>query len=285
MALQYTYQFEAIGTPWSIDTAAKLSQAQKQAIHQLINEFDANYSRFRTDSLVSQARRNGAGTYTFPDTIKHLYDTYVLLEQATRGAVNPLVGETLEHFGYDAQYSLQAKSMSAVKPPSFAQTITRANNSLTYKRPALLDIGAIGKGYLVDLVADYLAPQYKEYVVEAGGDMRIACHEPYVIGLEDPSSDGQIIGTLSLQNQSICASSPNRRSWGKGLHHIIDATTGKPTASDIVATWAIAPTTLLADALTTALFFVPAAELQKVFGNFEYISMQRNGHVEHNIVT
>jgi len=282
MALAHTYNFEAIGTPWTIDTSKPLSLHEKQEIHALIDNFDRAYSRFRADSLVSIARQK-RGSYDFPATIGPLFDAYSALERATNGAVNPLVGEALEHLGYDAQYSLKPVTTQPVKPLRLHETVTRSGNTLTLQHPVLLDFGAVGKGYLVDLVAEYIAQHHEQYVVEAGGDMRIATSEPYTVGLENPLDTTEVIGTVSLQNASICASSPNRRTWGEGLHHIIDARTGKPTTSDIIATWAIAPSALQADALTSALFFTPAAELQDTFGNFTYMLIKSDGRVEHNI--
>lgn len=283
MPLQHTYQFEAIGTHWSIETAKALSQAETHRIHKIIDNFSGAYSRFRTDSLVSRARSEAPGSFTFPASIVTLHDTYVRLERATKGAVNPLVGGTLEQLGYDATYSLRLATSTAIKPPSLAKTIERSGTVLTYNQPVMLDVGAIGKGYLVDQVAAYLAKQHKHYVVDAGGDLAVATTKPYVIGLECPQDLDKVIGTVSLQHGSICGSAPNRRKWGEKLHHIIDARTGKPAESDIVATWAIADTTMLADALATALFFTPANVLQQQFGDFSYIIMRANSLLEHNV--
>ena len=65
---------------------------------------------------------------------------------------------------------------------------------------------------------------------------------------------------MPLRDGALAASAVNRRAWGDGLHHVIDALTGLPTAS-VVATWALAPDALHADGLATALFFDPAPEL------------------------
>jgi thiamine biosynthesis lipoprotein len=283
MSLQHAYQFEAIGTHWSIETIKTLSQVEIRHIHTIIDDFDSVYSRFRADSLVSRARSEAPGSFKFPDNIALLYDTYIQLEKTTNGAVNPLVGATLEHLGYDAAYSLRPVEATVPKPLSLAKTIERNGTMLAYNRPVLLDIGAIGKGYLVDQVATYLAKQHGQYIVDAGGDLAVATDQPYIIGLENPQNLDQVIGTLSLQHGSICGSAPNRRKWGEKLHHIIDARTGKPAESDIVATWAIADTTMLADALATALFFTSADVLHQQFGDFSYIIMRANSHLEHNI--
>lgn len=283
MTLKHNYQFEAIGTLWNVEVETPLSIAEKKRIHEIIDAFDKAYSRFRDDSLVSRARAKAPSSFTFPDSVVEIFDMYVQLECITGGAVNPLVGTRLEQLGYDAHYSLRPTKTPASRPGVLAQTISRSGTTLTYRQPALLDIGAIGKGYVVDKVAEYVGLRHTQYVVDAGGDMVVLTDVPYAVGLEHPLDFSRIIGTIPMQNKSICGSSPNRRSWGEGLHHIIDATTGQPVQSDCVATWAIADTTMLADALTTALFFVPATTLKQHFGEFQYIIMRANGAVEYTI--
>jgi thiamine biosynthesis lipoprotein len=77
---------------------------------------------------------------------------------------------------------------------------------------------------------------------------------------------------------AICSSATNRRVWGSGIHHVIDATTGLPT-SRVIATWAIAGTALEADGLATALFFADPARLGAEF-DFTYVRMLTGGTVE-----
>jgi thiamine biosynthesis lipoprotein len=86
------------------------------------------------------------------------------------------------------------------------------------------------------------------------------------------------IGVVNFGEGAICASSVNRRAWGDGLHHVIDATTGLPTAT-VIATWAIAPTALVADGVATALFFADADRLAEEFG-IRYVRMFSTGRVE-----
>ncbi len=72
----------------------------------------------------------------------------------------------------------------------------------------------------------------------------------------------------------------NRRAWGDGQHHIIDALTGQPTAA-VVAAWALAPTALVADGVATALFFDPDPDLLRRH-HVEYVRMYADGRVEHS---
>lgn len=274
------YTFEAIGTWWSIETGAPLSDAEKLELATAIQEFDTTYSRFRTDSLVMRARNGGA--HTFPPSIAALYDTYAKLEECTQGAVNPLVGASLEQLGYDAAYSLKQKGDAHIPPP-FAKNVSRSGNTLHFAHPALLDIGAIGKGYLVDILAKIVARTHPTYVIDGSGDIAVCKDTPDIIGFENPHDPNRVLGIVRLQNKSLCASATNRRAWGNGLHHIVDARTGKPADTDVIATWAIADTTMLADALATGLFFSPANTLQQAFGNFNYATIKKDGTIEHNI--
>ncbi len=59
---------------------------------------------------------------------------------------------------------------------------------------------------------------------------------------------------------ALCASATNRRAWGDGLHHVLDARTGVPVRS-VVATWAVGADAMRADAIATALFFEGGPEL------------------------
>ncbi len=251
-----SFVFEAIGTRWEIDIPEPSKDAAplREAILARIEIFDRNYSRFRTDSLVTRMARE-AGTYELPADAKPLFDLYEQLYRLTNGAFTPLIGRTLEDAGYDTSYSL--KPASIIRPPQPWEEVMRyAFPHLTLIEPALLDFGAAGKGYLVDLIGALLVEHGVEsFVIDAGGDILHRGPKSARIGLEDPAEPGKAVGAATIQNQSLCGSAGNRRTWG-AFHHTIDPRT-LTSPTDILATWAIASTTLLADALTTCLYLVP----------------------------
>src|SRR5689334_19623876 len=98
--------FDAIGTRWSIYVDGPLDSATLARVHGRIEAYDAVWSRFRADSLVSRMASE-AGTYRFPAEAGPLLDLYELLGRVTDGAVSPLVGRSLVRLGYDAGYSLR----------------------------------------------------------------------------------------------------------------------------------------------------------------------------------
>jgi thiamine biosynthesis lipoprotein len=273
------FAFEAIGAPWKITTPAPLSAATQKAIDKTIDEFDAVYSRFRADSLVSAVAAT-SGSWQFPANAAPLFELYRALYYATEGAMSPLVGARLEDLGYDRDYTLQPRN-EVVDVPVWDDIMHWDGTRLTTTSPALLDVGAAGKGYLVDLVAHVLRDAgVDEYLVDASGDLLHRGATPVRVGLEHPFDPTKAIGICELSNAALCASAPGRRAWGPGLHHILDATTGLPTET-VAATWALASTGLQADGLATALFFAAAPALGTRF-TFEYVRMFPDSRIEYS---
>ncbi len=247
------------------------------AIHERIARFDLTWSRFRDDSLVARIARE-PGVWPFPDEAPALFDIYRRLYAATDGAMTPLVGRALEELGYDRAYSLRP-SGTRTTVPAWEDAIAWDGSALSTVRPVTLDVGAAGKGYLVDIVAGMLdAAGHEEYIVDGSGDIRQRGAATMRVGLEHPLDTTKAIGIALVRDGAICSSATNRRRWGAGLHHVIDATTGLPT-NDVIATWAIAPTALEADGLSTALFFASPDRLAAEF-DFSYVRMFSTGRVE-----
>ncbi len=249
------HNFEAIGTSWTIEA----DEIDIEKIKARIAEYDKNYSRFRTDSLVWTMRT--PGSYILPDDAKEMFDLYQKLYLLTDGKMTPLIGEVMEKAGYDKDYSLVEKDPQPA--PLWDEAIEYDFPHITIKKPVLLDVGAIGKGYLIDIVGDMIEGNY---VIDAGGDIKIKGINQ-TIGLENPENTNQIVKTIDVKDRSIAGSSGNRRKWGR-FHHIIDPI--KVESPDhIKATWVVADTALLADALATALYFAKVEDLKKYF-EFEY---------------
>ena len=274
------FTFEAIGTTWNIDIFQSLSADDEQLlltrIQDRIEIFDKNYSRFRSDSLVTKMAKE-AGVYTVPADAERLFSIYRDLYIRTNGFFTPFVGTLLADAGYDAQYSLQQKKTLEI-PPAWENVMTYTHPYLTVKEPTLLDFGAGGKGYLIDIVATVLEENtISKYCINAGGDILYKNTEPIRIGLENPEDSKQVIGVYMLYTGSICGSAGNRRSWGNFTHIINPKTLISPT--EIIAVWVVAENALLADALTTCLFFVEASTLLSVY-TFEYLIIKKDHSIE-----
>lgn len=271
-------RFDAIGTTWSIEWPDQMGSGDAQVLERVrarIDTFDHTYSRFRSDSLVSEMAR-AAGTYVLPEDAPPMLDLYAALYEATSGRLTPLIGQALSDAGYDAAYSFISRPLSAT--PVWEEALAHQGNELTLRQPALLDFGAAGKGYLVDLVAAVLEQEgITEYVVDAGGDLRVRAPAPVPVALENPLDPTTAIGVASLAVGSLCGSSGNRRAWG-AYHHTLDPHTGA-SPTHLLASWVVAETALVADAMATALSFAPARELQRV-APFAYLLLMPDYSIE-----
>jgi thiamine biosynthesis lipoprotein len=240
-----------------------------------IELFEAAYSRFRADSLVSQIAKE-VGEYTMPDDAELLLSTYQDFYTVTNGLFTPFMGQVLVDAGYDATYSLkQTRVLQA--PPKWEEVMEYSHPLLQVKKPFLFDFGAAGKGYLIDIVASLIQQQgIKAFCIDAGGDILHRNTAPLEIGLEHPDDTTKVIGVVALHNKSLCGSSGNRRKWQQ-FHHIINPDS-LSSPRNILAVWVIADTTLLADAIATCLFFVQPELLHQY--TFEYLILHEDYSIE-----
>lgn len=266
------WRFDAIGTRWEIE--GDLADDDRVAVTELIERFDQDWSRFRADSAVTRMGAS-AGGFDSPDAAPML-DAYRALSAATAGAVNPLVGVSLEALGYDAAYSLAAGAPVAAQE-GWTSVIEWTERGATASAPALLDVGALGKGRLVDLVFDRLDGVAGDLVVDAGGDLRVRGSDVRT-ALEHPYDPSKAIGVIEVRDAALCGSAINRRAWGDGLHHVLDARTGLPVRT-WAATWALSVQAMRADAVATALFFDGGSALAADW-NVEWVRMSTDGKVE-----
>jgi thiamine biosynthesis lipoprotein len=226
------YSFDAIGTQWEVDTDLPLPAIVRQRIKARVEAFDQTYSRFRADSLVSRvATAQAGGCFTFPADSPALFNLYDQLHGLTSGAVDPLVGRRLEQLGYDLRYSLQpVPGWQAAGPDSICwpREVLRHGSVIHTQGPLLLDVGAAGKGQLVDSIASLVrAADVRAATVDAGGDMRHFGPVPVRVGLEHPLDPTRVVGVVELRNAApggractTCSmpagASRQRRCWPPG---------------------------------------------------------------------
>ena len=274
------FNFGAIGTTWQIDITTNISEQKEaeifSAITKRIDEFDKTYSRFRNDSLIMKIALE-SGVFVFPEDAKKMFDLYHKLYIETNGLFTPFVGQILSDAGYDATYTLvQKKELES--PPLWEQAMEYSYPNLLVKKPTLLDFGAGGKGYLIDLVGEILDQHgIHEYCIDAGGDILRKGEGLLRVGLENPVNFEEAVGVYQLENGSLCGSAGNRRVWGDFTHIINPVTLSSPR--NILGVWVYAKEALLADSLATCLFFVSAKRLMQVY-NFEYLVIYSDGLIE-----
>jgi len=274
-----TFSYHAMGTRWGVtiwDVLPKeeLARLEKEILSRS-QAFEQTFSRFKESSFVWKLSTM-TGICEVPADLVTMLRVYRSLYTPSMHKLNPLIGHTISDLGYDKDYSLTPKS-EIRRVPDFLESVKILDNThIELREHVLIDLGALGKGYFVDRIAEYLEREgVREYLVNGSGDIAYR-RESEVIhaGLEDPEDPTKVIGVLPLKGKgAFCASSGLRRAW-KGHHHTIDPETHE-SPKDIIATWVHAENACLADALATCLFFVPEGNFRPAF-DFE-CAVMKNG--------
>lgn len=277
----HIFSFESMGTNWSVTiwdktSPSTLSKIKKQIIN-AAQEFDQTYSRFIKNSFVCEIE-NKTGKIEVPPDFIHMLMLYGKLFYFSNGLVSPLIGQTISDLGYDKNYSLKRKDKIR-KSPDFTKTIQILDQSHIMKNaPCLFDIGALGKGYFVDIISLFLYNQgFKKFLVNGSGDIFYQGKKEISCGLEDPRDPRKVIGKIEINTGSLCASGINKRTW-ENENHVINPKTNT-SVTEIVAVWILSDSAAISDGLATALFLSPPENFKEEF-KFEYLILNKDYKVK-----
>ncbi len=247
-----------------------------------ISRIEDQFSRFKDSSELSKLNRNLGKWQTASEEMLYLLSKALDFFSKTDGNFDITLKSALDNLGYDKDYSFKVKdgmeslplppiqqlSSSPIEPNKPPSILIDSNNSIVFLNKEI-DFGGFGKGYALDKASALLERNgVFHYYINAGGDIKSRKSkdgEPWTIILEHPDDPEMAIGTIELNNQSLAASAPNRRKWGDGLHHLLNAKTHLP-AMDVKAIFIVAKTGIESDAYATALFtagFEEAISLSK----------------------
>ncbi len=251
------FSFPALGTVWSflIDHPT-FSSSCPEEIKKLALDFESKFSRFRSDSLLSQINNSPATQIALPRPLFDMLSLGQVLNKLTDHHFDLQVRHLLEGYGYDSDLSFKInQDKLSQKFNSF-----RIKDKILYKHgPLSLDIGSLGKGYLIDLIAKKIKELgFSFFLIEGGGDIYATTKkngDPWQVALEHPLDPTLGIGQVNLMNQAIATSGSSKRKI-KNFHHLLDPKSKQPV-NNLLSVSVLAPSTLLADACATALFVSP----------------------------
>lgn len=176
--------------------------------------------------------------------------------EATDGLFDITVGARMAQRGFDRNFRTGERLAGASETdPGATWRDIRLNlprREIVLRRPLLLDLGALAKGLAIDLAGQELGG-HERWAVYAGGDLLVhdsrEAPEPLSIGIRHPRQDGDVIETLQLANGAVCTSGDYER----GEHILSPGNGDRPTS---ISCTVVAPTAVIADALSTAAFLM-----------------------------
>ena len=265
-SVQYrTLNGSILGTTFHIIAETTLPIEQISTEVQRINE-EANNSMsiFNATSLLNRINNN--------ETDK--VDIHIARNIEIASKVNALtpryditVKPLVEAYGFAAK-NREAKPNidSLVQFVGFDKFRLEGNRIIKEDSRLQIDLNSVAKGYVVDLIAEWLDKQGSEnYIVEVGGEIRAkginAKGIAWRVGVDSPFDNNNSPGehqqrVVQISNSSLATSGNYRRFYynaeGERISHTLNPQTGRSHTTTLLSATVIAPRCATADALATA---------------------------------
>lgn len=273
MTERATHRFahHAMNTTFEVfiaDYDATLAASAAHAAFALVNRIESMFSIFRADSDVARINRAQPGDVVrvspeTTDCLKIAQDVYT----ASHGAFDPTIGAIIAcgrhvHWHWEnvsEAECTEARTFQGMNRLDCSEsTVVRLHPDAS--GPVCLDLGAIGKGFSLDVIAEILRNDWDvtSALLSAGGSSILTLGDtswPIGTGGKWGVSIGRDVAHLR-HGQSLSGSGFEVQG-----RHIIDARLGKPITAHHAA-WAIASSGALSDAWSTAFLVLDDAAVQ-----------------------
>ena len=240
-------------------------------LYTIYYRYDGMENLCTINELVDGAHRKVTVDSRIIDMLSYAKQMYTL----TDGRLNIAMGSVLSIWHSYRTAGLDEPAEAELPPTKLLEEaalhtniddliIDEKNSTVFIKDPKMtLDVGAIAKGYAVEMIAQELeARGITGYVLNVGGNVRTIGTKPdgekWLAGIENPDTDAQdaYVEYLNLAGESIVTSGSYQRYYivdGKNYHHIIDPQTLMPS-DRYLSVSIVCNNSALGDALSTALF-------------------------------
>ena len=280
-SVKYTFETSRMGSPFRIIVSTNDSLGISKVIQSsfdLARDLEAQLSDYQINSELSQVNlRAGTGEF-FPihSPLKEILSVALQAEILTQGALNVKLGSLVQAWRKTRKDKIlpDEKELRKIAAAIQGKCIEFSEDSTKLRlanRACQLDLGSLGKGFVVQKVLDHLINNSWPYVlVDAGGKICMTSLDKmggeWVLGLEIPGGTAISDQMLSLKNCSIASSGKTYQQVQIGdqvYSHVLDPRTGMALTHGRSAT-AIAPDGTLADWLATAATIMPIREIEKL---------------------
>ncbi|MCD6156259.1 MAG: FAD:protein FMN transferase [Candidatus Atribacteria bacterium] len=249
----------------------------KPQIEGLVEELDRKWNRFSPESEIFLLNNSQQRVKLSPDTIVVLQKA-LFLKQKTGGYFNPFVASLVDVWDFsNSKPSVPDRKVLQKLVLDIQNTgllVNPETNEAQLLGSAGIDLGGIGKGYLVDKISLFFREMgVPVFLINAGGTVLVRGKE-FNIGIKDPRSEG-IIGSITLKEGAVATSGDYFRffvSDGERYFHILNPFTGFP-CRDFQSVTVVSAEGVLSDVLATALMAGGKAALSLIMQNFPEIGI------------
>lgn len=200
----------------------------------------------------------------------------------TDGAFDPTLMPLIEAwgFGLEKRKAIDSTTIDTLlKLVSFSKNLSIGTEMVQGNRKGVkLDLSALGEGYTLDRIAEFLdGKNIEDYKIEIGGELKCTGVNPkgniWRIGIANPyydlgKSNEQMVDIVELNNTSLSTSGNYRKFYmdeqGNKRAHIIDPKTGYPVSHGLLSVSIKCKDAEKADALATACMVLGPEKAKKL---------------------
>ncbi len=264
------------------EKAINSSMEEMRRVEQKMSCFlpGSEVSRINKDAFLEEKKRSllVEGWIPVSDELFSLLKESVLLSKLTKGCfditIYPL-WKIWKFEGENIEVPSKGKIERVLELVAYNNMILQ-NGKISFAKKGMgIDLGGIAKGYAVDAAIKVLKDKnINSAIVNAGGDMYVLGRKqgkPWRIGIRHPRREGEILGTIEVEDKAIVTSGDYERfffSGGKKYHHIINPKTGYP-ADECQSVTIVAKEATFADGLATGIFVLGPKEGMALIENLE----------------
>lgn len=194
-------------------------------------------TRFDRGSELSHLNAHAGGWVAVSPILEAVLTESLRAWTMSRGLVHVGVLAAVLATGYTRPFreGPTTARLDAPPPPPLPEMLELRPGAARLAPGGGIDLGGIAKGWMADRLTERIGPNS---MVNLGGDL-------YARGA-GPEGGGWPIGfagkTLLLSDRGVATSGVRGRSWGEGLHHLVDPRTGRPVDSDVAEVSVVART-------------------------------------------
>ncbi|MGZ4954206.1 MAG: FAD:protein FMN transferase [Methylobacter sp.] len=238
----YRHAFKAMGSPCEIQLFAENhSEARRVADSAIADVYrlEALYSRYRSDSLLSDINRAAAagGCITVDNETAGLLNYAAICYDQSDGLFDITSGILRRAWRFDLNKLPEQAQIQELLDKVGWHKLHWAPPVLEFSTPGMeIDFGGVVKEYAVDRAATLCREAgIRHGVVNLGGDIKVigprADGSPWQVGIHHPRRDEAIMQTISLREGALASSGDYERCImvdGVRYGHVLNPKTGWP---------------------------------------------------------
>ena len=261
-----------------VDGTKKLYDEIFERLTQIEKEFSATLPDSEISRINSMA---GISSVQTNEEVLNVLDFSLKTAWISDGAFTPAAGPLVDLWGINTDHQKipsQTEINKALELVDFGCVGLSRDSVFLRKAGMKVNLGGIVKGFAADEVCKILKKHnVKKAVVDLGGNIYVygkkSDGSKWTVGIKNPDSPSSApLLRLCINENSVVTSGSYERFFeadGKKYHHIFNPATGFPADSGIVSATVISPSSIAADALSTATFVLGVEKSFKLLDKFK----------------